>query len=98
MTNFRLYTNDHIYLKGGSAEELINFLQHYTKKNQKHLIGKVVSFNYRKPGETISSKRNVKVEGMDGNYLHGYDLSLPIKEAYRQFRFDRIIGNIQKVF
>lgn len=96
MEKFKLYTAaGHVFQKEGTPDELVTFLTSYSKKNsnQKY-VGKLVRFNYVKPGHYVGEIRTVRIDHANNDTLSGHDCHLPHHDDYRQFRFDRIRGPI----
>src|SRR5262245_4592944 len=98
MNKYKLYDETHCHIKSGTAQELIHFLESKNNYNQfSHLVGSVVKFSYRKDGNWRTESRRIKVDSVNNQYLAGYDLEVTGQPPYRQFRFDRIDGQIKIV-
>ncbi len=84
-------------LTSGTADQVIEWLQDWKKRNQNkfgHLVGKVVSFTYQKNGSwSKTEKKTIKVEDVSNGYVKGYDLSKPISEGFRSYLESRIIDD-----
>lgn len=70
----------------GTAQDIINFLEGNGIQN---LVGKTVTFSYRKETWLPVEKRILKVEEADKNYIKGTDAEA---DEFRQFLVTKIVG------